>query len=263
MEKAVDAILACRVQGARLYGKPLQPLIPGGKMIIESLIEYLEAIPSIGKIILAISVGEENYGFVHLAEKMGLPYIIGDEHDVLQRILDAAYQEDSKNIFRITTEGPFVISEYADEIIHEFLEGGYGWASYKDSPEGTGFELVSTSALQYSHQHGTARNRSELVTSYIAENQSKFKVLFKDLPREMRRPEVRLTVDYAEDLVFCQTVYKALKKKGRLIPVEEIIAFWDANPEIREPVERIGLDWGTGRLVWTESDREKEEQARK
>ena len=102
MRKNIDAILACRVQGSRLYGKPLQSLIPGGTTIIESLIEYLQKISSLRKIVLAISKGDENYGFIRLAEKFSLPYVIGDEHDVLQRILDAAKQEGSERIFRIT-----------------------------------------------------------------------------------------------------------------------------------------------------------------
>jgi len=257
MLKTIDAILACRVQGTRLYGKPLQPLVQGGITIIESLFEYLKEIKSIRKIVLAISEGYENNGFIHLAEKYNFPYVIGDEHDVLQRIIDATHQEETENVFRITTEGPFVIYEYADSIIYEFLQGNYDWASYKDSPEGTGFELISIDALEKSHKQGTKRNRSELVTSYIAENQNEFKILFKELPLHMQRPEVRLTVDYAEDLVFCQKIYKELKKKNKLISVEEIINFWDNNPDIRKPVEKIGLDWGTGRLVWTESDREK------
>ena len=260
MSNNVDAILACRVQGARLYGKPLQSLILGGTTIIESLIEYLKVIKSLRKIVLAISEGSENYGFIRLAEKLCLPYIIGDEHDVLQRILDAAKQEGSENIFRITTEGPFALYEYADALIEEFIDGGYDWASYVDIPEGTGYELISTEALQVSHKQGSTRHRSELVTSYICEHQDDFRLLFKELPESLRRPEVRLTVDYAEDLVFCQTVYRNLKREGKLISVEEIIEFWDKNPVLRKPLEKIGLDWGTGRLVWTASDDKRSSQ---
>jgi len=254
MNKNVDAILACRVQGSRLYGKPLQSLIPDGITVIESLIGYLQAIRSLRKIILAISEGKENYGFIQLAKRLSLPYVVGDECDVLHRILDAAEQEKSDNVFRITTEGPFVLYEHADTLIEEFLEGGYDWASYRDAPEGTGYELVSTEAFQRSHDHGSSRHRSELVTSYICEHQDEFKLLFKDLPERLRRPDVRLTVDYAEDLVFCQIVYRSLKKEGQLIPVERIIEFWDTNPELRKPIENIGIDWGTGRLVWEADD---------
>jgi len=255
MNATVDAILACRVQGGRLYGKPLQRLSPNGITIIESLIAYLKSIKSIKNIILAIAEGEENYGFIRLANELGLPYLVGSENDVLDRMIRAAEANDVTHIFRITTEGPYVVSEHADRLISEFLLGDYDWAGYKDIPEGTGYELIKTSALKRSHAEGTSRNRSELVTSFICENQNKFRLLFKELPVKLRRPEVRLTVDYAEDLVFCQQVFKELKKDNSLIPVEDIIDFWDDNPEIRKPIESIGIEWGTGRLAWTESDR--------
>jgi len=248
MEKAVDAILACRVQGSRLYGKPLQRLVPGGITVIESLIRYLRAIRSIRKIVLAISQGEENRGFIDIAEKHSLSYVIGDQHDVLRRIIKATELERSDHVFRVTTEDPFVLYEYADELVEEFLEGNFDFADYEDAPEGTGFELIKTEALRISHERGSKRHRSELVTSYIFDHQDNFKILHKQLPPKLCRPEVRLTVDYAEDLVFCQKVYKALSKGNQLIKVEEIIDFWDQNPDLRKSIEEIGIDWGTGRL---------------
>ena len=204
MERTVDAILACRVQGSRLYGKPLQPLVVGGMTIIESLIQYLRAIHSIRKIILAISEGEENSGFIDVAKKHSLSYVIGDQHDVLGRMIRATELEHTDCVFRVTTEDPFVLYEYADALVEEFLEGNYDFADYEDAPEGTGFELIKTDALRISHEKGNERHRSELITSYIFDHQDNFKILHKQLPPKLCRPEVRLTVDYAEDLVFCQ-----------------------------------------------------------
>ena len=137
---------------------------------------------------------------------------------------------------------------YIDSLFKDFILGDYDRASYEDTPEGTGFELVKTKALVKSHKEGSDKHRSELVTSYIFENQDKFNLLNMKLPEHLRRPEVRLTVDYAEDLIFCQQVYRALNEDGKLINVEDIIKFWDANPELRKPMEIIGIDWGHGRL---------------
>ena len=255
--KKVDAMLACRVQGARLYAKPLQTLVPGGITVIESLLDYLESAETIDRIILCIAEGNENEGFIKLAKERNYPYVVGDEQDVLGRILAACKKYDSSHLLRITTEGPFVISDYIDKIVLEFLEGDYDWASYEDAPEGTCFELIKTEALEISHSSGEDRHRSELVTSFICENQDQFNLLFKTLPESLRRPEVRLTVDYAEDLVFCQAVYNSLKQGNELISIDKIIDFWDNNPDVRKPVESIGLDWGTGRLAWTDSDKAK------
>ena len=248
MNKHMDAILACRVQGGRLYGKPLQHLVDGGITVIECLLEYLKKIKSIRHIILAISNEPENEGFVRLAEKYDLPFVKGDQKDVLGRMLRATELFGTEYIFRTTSECPFVLYEYADALIEEFMAGDYDRGSVDDSPEGTGFELIRTEALRISHAKGEDRHRSELVTSYMFDNQEKFRFLNRQLPHHLRRPEVRLTVDYAEDLIFCQQVYRALHRENDLIKVETIIDFWDNHPDLRRPLEEIGIDWGHGRL---------------
>lgn len=241
--------MACRVQGSRLYGKPLQHLVNGGITVIESLMEYLRQIPSVRKIVLAISEEDENNGFVKLAEKYKLEYVRGDQKDVLSRIIKAADHVGTKYILRTSTECPFVLYEYVEALIRDFFDGAYDWGAYEDTPEGTGVEIIKTEALKISFANGEDRHRSELVTSYIFDHQDAFKILSKKLQEHLRRPEVRLTVDYPEDLIFCQKVYQALKKTDQLIKVEEIVEFWDRNPTLRKPLEEIGIDWGHGR-VW-------------
>ncbi len=248
MNRTVDAILACRVQGSRLYGKPLQRLVPGGVTVLECLIEYLRAVPSVRHIVLAISEEKENWGFVELAEQHGLPYVVGHQQDVLARMIKAAALKGTQHILRTTSECPFMLHEFAEPLIAQYFEGDYDWAGYENTPEGTGFELIKTAALHMAHTQGSDRHRSELVTSYIFDHQEQFRLLKLQLPSKFQRPEVRLTVDYAEDLTFCQQVYAALKQHDQLIPVEDIIAFWDRNPALREPLEKIGVDWGHGRL---------------
>ena len=246
--KKIDAILACRVQGSRLYGKPLQKLATEGPTVLESLLDYVSSIKSVNSTILAISEESENDAFVNIAEKHNLNYVRGDQKDVLARIIKTANKFNTEIIFRATSENPFMLYEYADSLIDEFLSGDYDWGALMDTPDGTGFEIMKLDALKTSHKKGSKKHRSELVTSYIFDNQEDFKILKKQLPDNLRRPEIRLTVDYAEDLVFCQRVWQVLKKDNELIKVEQIIEFWDQNPQLRKPLESIGVDWGHGRL---------------
>jgi len=234
--KKIDAILACRVQGSRLYGKPLQKLATEGPTVLESLLDYVSSIKSVNSTILAISEESENDAFVNIAEKHNLNYVRGDQKDVLARIIKTANKFNTEIIFRATSENPFILYEFADSLIDEFLLGDYDWGAYIDTPDGTGFELIKKDALIESHEKGQDKHRSELVTSYIFDNQKDFKILKKNLPKKLRRQDIRLTVDYAEDLIFCQQVWKMLKKENKLIKIEQIINFWDNNPQLREPL---------------------------
>ena len=246
--KKIDAILACRVQGSRLYGKPLQNLSTDGPTVLESLLEYINAIESVNSTILAISDENENDAFVNIANKHGLNYVKGDQKDVLARLIKAAEEYGTEIVFRSTSENPFLLYEYGDSLIDEFLSGDYDWGAIMDTPDGTGIEIIKLEALKNSHEKGSDRHRSELVTSYIFDNQNDFKILKKKLPSRLRRPEIRLTVDYAEDLIFCQQAWQSLKKPNELIKIEQIIEFWDQNSKLRKPLENIGVDWGHGRL---------------
>jgi len=244
-----DAILACRVNGTRLYGKPLQYLdIENQLTIIEYIVKYIKESKHIDSICLAIADGKINYGFAELAEKQGWQYIFGDTFDVLGRMLKAIDKFGAEQVFRITSECPFVYHDHLDELYEQHLEGDYDLSKFSDLPEGAGYSIMKADALRISHKKGSTRHRSELVNSYISDNKEQFKLMVRKPDEKLRRPEVRITVDYPEDLVFCRKIYRDLGGKDRLIRTKEIIDYWDNNPAIRKPMEEIGIDWGHGRI---------------
>lgn len=244
-----DAILPVRVTGTRLYGKPLQLIdIENEITILEYLVKYIQASKYIEDIILAISDRKGNDGFVEVAEKNGWKYMFGDEIDVLYRMIKAADKFGTEVIFRGSTESPFLYYKDMDKLFGKHVKGGYDLSKYSDLPEGSGYSLNNAEALRICHKKGKSRHRSELVNSYIYDNQDDFKIYTEKPEEKLNRPEVRITVDYPEDLVFCRQVYKALNGKEKLIEISDIIGFWDANEEIRKPMEEIGIDWGHGRI---------------
>ncbi len=248
-DRKLDAILACRVEGTRLYGKPLQYIdIERRVTILEHLVRYIRTLESVSDICLAISSEKPNVAFAELAEKHDWKYTFGHPHDVLGRVLAAARAIGSTDVLRITSECPFMVTAGADALFREHAEGGYDFAEFKRLPEGAGFEIISVEALARSWDLGGERYRAEAVSRFIFENQTMFKLLIKEPPKPLQRPEVRITVDYPEDLTFCRRVYHDLRGHERLIPLEEIIAYWDSHPEVRKEVEAIGIDWGRGRL---------------
>ena len=102
------ACLACRNAGTRLYGKPLQNLDIESKItILDYIIDLLRTTKEIDEIVLGISEGVENLPFVDIAKSNNIPYIIGDETDVLKRLIDCCDHVNGTDIFRMTTESPF------------------------------------------------------------------------------------------------------------------------------------------------------------
>jgi len=108
MGRRLVAAIACRNQGTRLYGKPMQNLdIENNIKIIDNIVNCLQTIKSIDEIILGISEGIENDIFKTFAEDKKIRYVVGDEQDVLSRLIDCGKLGEATDILRITSDSHF------------------------------------------------------------------------------------------------------------------------------------------------------------
>ena len=232
--RCLIAALACRMQSSRLYGKPLQNLdIEKGVSILEHMVGLLQTIPAIHSSVLGISEGAANQIFIKFAQKKGLDYIIGDERDVLQRLIQCGHEVDATDIFRVTTESPFFYYEKIDEAWEQHLKNGNDVTAIDGLPEGAHFEIYTLESLERSHRLGEERHRSEFCSLYIREHLNDFKVEVLPIPPHLERLDLRLTVDQPEDLALCRRIYVHLKNKAPRLPLEEIIAFIDNHSELQ------------------------------
>lgn len=233
MSRRLVAALACRNQGSRLYGKPLQNLdVDRGITILDNIIESLKATSLVDEIVLGISEGVENEVFKSYAEKHRIKHIVGDQIDVLGRLIQCGKAGNATDIFRVTTESPFRYFEMDETLWSHHLDAGNDATFLEDIIDGCGAEIIKLSALEKSHQLGEKKHRSELCTLYMREHSRDFKIQRLQPPAELMRKDLRLTVDNPEDLVVCRKVYQHFKKLAPKIPVHQIVEFLDANPDL-------------------------------
>lgn len=233
-DRKLVAVLACRNTGSRLYGKPMQNLDVNRKItILDHIIACLKSIPAISDIVLAIADGPENLGFVKVAKKHQIGHVFGDEEDVLMRLITGARAMHATDIFRVTSESPFVYFEAIDELWRIQVNEGYDCVFLDDIIQGCGFEVLSLSSLERSHREGSQKHRSELCSLYIREYPDEFRIDRHRPPDSLIRGDLRLTVDYPEDLVVCRSVYMHLRNLAPRIPVAEIVRFLDDHPDLK------------------------------
>ncbi len=238
MKRKLVAALACRNEGSRLYGKPLQNLdVKNRVSILLHMIQWLRTVVQIDDIVLGISVGSANLCFIDFAKQHGVEHILGDEDDVLLRLIQCGQKARATDIFRLTTESPFTYFEGIALAWEQHVEGGFDCTFLDNVPDGSGIEIHKLSALQYSHDNGQKKHRSEMCSLYIRENKDKFKINYLPVPDAIRRPDIRLTVDYPEDLILCRKVYEHFRDHAPRIPLVKIIEFLDQNPELKKLVE--------------------------
>ena len=183
MKRHLVAAIACRNQGSRLYGKPIQNLdVYKGIRIIDNIVECLRSIDCIDEIILGISEGVENEVFKYIADEKGLRYVVGDQIDVLSRLIKCGQLANASDIFRVTSESPFLCFEHVEDLWIRHKEEGADATFFDGVIDGCGFELIGLRALEESHVKGDNRHRSELCTLYIREHHQLFKVIRPKIP---------------------------------------------------------------------------------
>lgn len=233
LKRKLVATLALRNQGSRLYGKPLQNLdIENGISILDNIIASLKAISQIDSIVLAIADGVDNMSFINYSTLHQLQYVRGDEIDVLGRLIMAATASNATDILRVSTESPFLPNEFIAEGWQSHLASNAEATFFDGVIDGCSFEIISLDALKRSHKNGLEKHRSELCTLYIRENKDDFSINYCAVPEKLKREDLRLTVDYPEDLVVCRAVFNQFRDKAPNIPLHEIVDFLDNHPDL-------------------------------
>ena len=238
MKRKLIAAIACRNTGQRLYGKPSQNLdIKKNISVIAHIVKVLKSNNYIDEIILGISEGVDNLSFKNFAHRNSLRYVIGNEKDVLSRLIKCGKLGRATDIFRITSESPFTFLSSVSEVWKEHTDGNYD-ASFVDNViDGCGYDIVKLDSLIYSHKHGSSKHRSELCTLYIRENIKKFNVNKWKGPKYLMRDDLRLTIDYPEDIIVCRAVYKHFKNKLKNINLKEVVKFLDSRKDLKKLIE--------------------------
>lgn len=238
------AALAVRNQGSRLYGKPLQNLdVSSGVKIIDNVIDCLRSIECIENIVLGIARGTDERVYTEYANCNDLPYIIGDEIDVLSRLIQCGQSVGASDIFRVTSESPFPSFDKISDAWRTHRKCNADATFYDDVVDGCGFEIIKLDALIVSHDLGAPKHRSELCTLYIREHIKDFVVKKIDAPKSFKRFDLRLTVDNPEDLIVCKAVYNRFRHLAPKIPLDQIIGFLEENKELTaltQPFTQLG-----------------------
>ena len=237
MRKLVAAY-ACRVQGTRLYGKPLQNLdIENGVTILDHIVELTRSISSIDDIVLGVSEGKMNEPFWDLAKNHKIMAVQGSEKNVLMRLIQCGLKGQATDVFRVTTECPYFMYDMVDQAWKAHILNKNDVTVVDGLPEGAFFEIFRLDALEKSHDLGEERHRSEFCSLYTRENRKDFKIEVIPIPSKLQRMDLRLTVDYPEDLILCRKIYEKFKNIAPFIPVHKIIDFLDSEPEIKNLVD--------------------------
>lgn len=227
----VGAIVQARIGATRLPGKVLE--IITGEPMVWHVVNRLRLSKKLHNIILAIPDAKEDDVLEDFAREQNISYFRGSQQDVLSRYYEAAKTFHCEVVARITADCPLIDPEVVDQVIERHLASGADYTSNtieRTFPRGMDTEVFSRQTLERTYREARQPYEREHVTPYIYEHPNMFQLQNVEAQGEARRPEIRLTVDYQEDLELVRRICQSLGEKS--LRVVEVIRFLDANPSV-------------------------------
>lgn len=227
--------ITVRLKSTRLEKKAIKKICE--KTLIEHLIERLKKSQLTNEIILCTSKNSQDDPLIEIAKKNKISFFRGSEIDVLDRLYNAALQNNVDFIVSCTGDNPLTDPEYIDKIIEKFQETDADYITALDLPWGTFSYGVKVSAIKKimelkeeedTEVWGQYFNRSNL-----------FKTEKIEIKNNHKRPDLRLTVDTDKDFELIEKIYSNLYKKNKNFYLTDIIEFLDNNPDIKQINQEI------------------------
>jgi spore coat polysaccharide biosynthesis protein SpsF len=205
-------ILQARFASSRLPGKALAAI--GGRTILEHCLRRM-MFAGVAPVVLATTTRPEDDALADVARTLGANVFRGDTDDVLGRYLDAADEFGFDTIVRATGDNPGADIQAPGRMLAALRSSEADYASEEGLPYGAAVEAVTREALVRAGRDAIHCADREHVTTYVRRNTQSFRVLTVSAPAPLRRPDVRVTVDTAEDLEHARDLFA---RTGRDMP---------------------------------------------
>lgn len=195
-------IAQARMSSTRLPGKTLMDL--GGKPVIDHVIARARAARLADDVWVATTTDATDDVLARHLDNAGVPCVRGSLDDVLARYVQAAEESRADTIVRITCDCPLIDPEVIDATIAAFRvppEVDYCGNTLKRTyPIGMDTEVFSRAALERASAEAKLPHEREHVTPYLYQHPERFRLRNAEAPEWATWPELRLTLDEAEDL---------------------------------------------------------------
>jgi spore coat polysaccharide biosynthesis protein SpsF len=198
-------VLQARMDSTRLPGKALADL--AGLTVLAHCVERLQATSGL-PVVLATTTAAADDVLCAAGEQLGVTVVRGAPDDVLGRFVQVASALGLTDLVRATCDNPGVDMDAPRRTLELLQRNGVDYVAEVGLPYGAGVEAMSVRALLQSADLTSDPYDREHVTPFLRRDR-RFCALQAIAPGHLRRPELRLSVDTAEDLDFMRRLFAA------------------------------------------------------
>ena len=234
-------IVQSRLSSTRLPEKALLPL--GGKPVLAWVFAAMKKVKA-DRYFLATDYDSEAR-LKPVAEENGFECFAGPRDDVLRRFCMLIEQTEADTVIRVTGDNPFLFYEAANATASRFAELKCDYFTYSGLPHGSGVEIFNAHSLlkaetltqdPYDHEH---------VGPALYNHKDVFNAVFEPAPKEWAFPQLRTTIDTAEDYRRAQFIAENVESPAES---EKIIQFAEKSQKKVLLVPSVKKGHGTGHL---------------
>lgn len=237
MSDGAAIVLQARMGSTRLPGKSLASI--GGRSLVARAVERLRACSGLPVVIATTTLPADDL-LCDEARQLGVEVLRGPADDVLARYAIAVSALGLTAVVRATADNPAVDLDAPRRTLDMLRRSGADYVVDRGLPLGATVEAVSAVALVRAAGLATAAYDREHVTPYIRRD-GRARGLDLLAPLTLRRPELRLTVDTADDLTAMRRLYAELGPPAAPAPLEQFILAAD-RLHARTTAAQIGAD---------------------
>lgn len=223
------AFISIRDKSTRFPGKVMKKI--HDQAAAAHLIDRVKTARRPDIVVMTTSTNPDDDSLVALAHQKNIAAFRGDEKDKLKRYVDAADEFDIDFFCVVDGDDLFNDAETLDRIIDEFTARQGDYIICDHLPVGVTSFGVRTEAMRKVLET-KAEDDTEVWGGYFTKTGMFDVRLLEPLDASHKRPDLRMTLDYPEDLRFFEAVFDALYVPGKVFPFSEIMKLLNARPQI-------------------------------
>ena len=229
----VVGTIEARMGSSRLPGKTMAPVYDG-KPLLEYVVQRFRACRALDDVVVATSVEKGDDVIADWCHAHGVSVFRGSEDNVLERVAGAARQFKADAIVQMGADSAYLDYELIDQLVECYQAGHYDYLCNDlklTYPLGIYGHVVRVEKLlEFARKQDlTDKDRSDVVR-YFWEHPQYYSISNIEAPPELHDPELRLTIDYPEDMEQARSVYAHFG--GHLFTTSQVIALKQQKPEL-------------------------------
>ena len=216
-------VVQARMGSSRLPGKSLAPI--AGRSLLARVVERLKTRADLPVVLVTTTLLEDDL-LCEEAERLEIAVLRGSADDVLGRYAFAASVLGVSAMVRATADNPAVDLDSPYRTLEILQRSGADYVVDYGLPLGATVEAIAVPALVRASALASDAYDREHVTPFIRRD-ARSRAVDALAPTALRRPDLRFTVDTADDLDYMRRVYQEAGPSAAPMPLALLIAAAD------------------------------------